>query len=305
MSKREREGLIWILVASAGFAFMPTTVKLIYAYSSFEPLDLAVWRFLLAVPLMRLLILVRERGKTKVESSSVSVRDTLIMGVLFAVAAIAAFVALQSLPGSTYVVLFFTYPALVVLLSLIMGEKIGSRAVLAMVMALIGVALTVPDFATVDAGDLIGVGLALCNALIVAVYYVMARRVLAGVEDVSRASTYIMFGTLLILLLTVPLRGLQIPQNVETVLALVAMGSLGTVLPVFATNLAIQRIGPARASLASTAEPVLAMIVAMALLGEVIVGLQWLGAAMIVGSVIMLQLRPRNKVNLNLAHEAG
>ena len=305
MSKREREGLIWILVSSAGFSFIPTIVKLIYARSVFEPLDLAVWRFLLAVPLMWLLILIRDRGRTKVVSRSVSMRSSLLMGALFAFAALAAFFALQRLPGSTYVVLFFTYPAMVVLLSLIMGEKTGPRALLAMAMALTGVALTVPDFASADAGDLIGIGLALFNALIVAVYYLMARRALAGVEDVSRASTYIMFGTLLILLLLVPLRGLQLPQNAETVVGLFAVASLGTVLPVFAVNLAIQRIGPARASLASTVEPVMAMIVAMALLGEVIVGWQWLGAALIVGSVIILQLRPRNKLNLNLAHEAG
>ena len=305
MSKREREGLIWILASSAGFSFIPTIVKLIYTHSTFEPLDLALWRFLLAVPLMWLLILIRDYGRTKVDSGSVSIRSSLLMGVLFAIAALAAFVALQRLPGSTYIVLFFTYPAMVVLLSFIMGEKTGLRALLAMVMALIGVALTVPDFATADAGDLIGIGLALFNALIVAVYYMLARRALVGVEDVSRASATIMFGTLLILLLMVPLRGLQLPQNTETVFGLVAVASLGTVLPVFAINLAIQRIGPARASLASTVEPVMAMIVAMALLGEVIVGLQWLGAALIVGSVIILQLRPRDKVNLNLAHEAG
>ena len=305
MSKREREGLIWILASSAGFSFIPTIVKLIYAHSTFEPLDLALWRFLLAVPLMWLLILIRDYGRTKVDSGSVSIRSSLLMGVLFAIAALAAFVALQRLPGSTYIVLFFTYPAMVVLLSFIMGEKTGLRALLAMAMALIGVALTVPDFATADAGDLIGIGLALFNALIVAIYYLLARRALAGVEDVSRASATIMFGTLLILLLMVPLRGLQLPQNTETVFGLVAVASLGTVLPVFAINLAIQRIGPARASLASTVEPVMAMIVAMVLLGEVIVGLQWLGAALIVGSVIILQLRPRDKVNLNLAHEAG
>ena len=305
MSKREREGLIWILASSAGFSFIPTIVKLIYTHSTFEPLDLALWRFLLAAPLMWLLILLRDYGRTKVDSGSVSIRSSLLMGVLFAIAALAAFVALQRLPGSTYIVLFFTYPAMVVLLSFIMGEKTGLRALLAMVMALIGVALTVPDFATADAGDLIGIGLALFNALIVAFYYLLARRALAGVEDVSRASATIMFGTLLILLLMVPLRGLQLPQNTETVFGLVAVASLGTVLPVFAINLAIQRIGPARASLASTVEPVMAMIVAMVLLGEVIVGLQWLGAALIVGSVIILQLRPRDKVNLNLAHEAG
>jgi len=50
---------------------------------------------------------------------------------------------------------------------------------------------------------------------------------------------------------------------------------------------------------------VLAMVVAMILLGEVLAPLQWLGAALIVGSVVILQLRAANKVNINVAHEAG
>ena len=305
MSKREREGFLWILLAAAGFAFIPTIVKTVYSNSNFEPLDLALWRFIVAVPLMWLLVKIKDRSRELGGGRSINVRHTLIMGVIFAIAVISAFFALQRLPASTYIVLFYTYPALVVVFSMLLGEVIRPRAWLALALAMIGVGLTVPDFATPGAGDLLGVALALGNSAIVAVYYLMARRVLTGVEDVSRASAYIMIGTLMILLLFVPARGLQLPQNAATVFGIIAIATLGTVLPVFATNLAIQRIGPARASLAGTVEPVLSMIVAMLLLGEVILGVQWLGATLIVISVIILQLRPRNKVNINIAHEAG
>ena len=49
----------------------------------------------------------------------------------------------------------------------------------------------------------------------------------------------------------------------------------------------------------------MSMIVSMLILGEVILGVQWMGAALIVGSVIILQLRPRNRIDLSIAHEAG
>ncbi len=305
MSKRERDGFLWILVAAAGFAFIPTIVKTVYAHSTFEPLDLAVWRFVVAVPLMLLICLLNDRSRGQIGGRNIGFRDALFMGVLFAAAVLCAFLALQRLPGSTYVVLFFTYPAIIVVLSLFLGETIRLRAWLALMMALVGVGLTVPDFATPGAIDLVGVALSLANAAIVAVYYLSARRMLQGVEDISRASAFMMLGTLLVLLLSVPVRGLQTPQNAVTILGLFGIATLGTVLPVFATNIAIQRIGPARASLVSTVEPVLAMIVAMVFLGEIILGVQWLGATLIVGSVIMLQLRPRNKVNISIAHEAG
>ena len=305
MSKQEREGFFWILAAAAGFAFIPTIVKTVYSQSSFEPLDLAVWRFILAVPLIWALVGLRRRSGGPSRGRNISAIGAMFTGLLFAAAVLCAFFALERLPGSTYVVLFFTYPAMIVLLSALLGESITPRAWLALALALVGVGLTVPDFVVPDAVDPVGVFLALVNAAIVAVYYLIARRVLAGVEDISRASAHMMGATLIILLLSVPVRGLQLPQNPATLVGLFCIATLGTVLPVFATNTAIQRIGPARASLISTIEPVLAMIVAMLFLGELIVPLQWLGAALIIGSVVILQLRAKSQVNVNIAHEAG
>ena len=144
----------------------------------------------------------------------------MVIGTLFAVAVLCGFFALQRLPGSTYVVLFFTYPAMIVLLSTLLGEAISPRAWLALALALIGVGLTVPDFVVPNAVDPVGAILALANAAIVAAYYLMARRVLAGVEDISRASAHMMGATLLILLLSLPARGLQMPQNPATLVGL-------------------------------------------------------------------------------------
>ena len=303
MSTREREGILWILLAAAGFSLMPTIVKTVYSHSSLEPLDLAVWRFILAVPLMWILIGLRKPAQQHPQDKGIAPLGALCIGILFAAAVLCAFFALERLPGSTYVVLFFTYPAMIVLLSTFLGEAISPRAWLALALALVGIGLTVPDFISPNAIDPLGALLALANAATVAAYYLLARRLLVGVEDVSRASARMMGATLIILLLAVPARGLQLPQNPATVLGLLSIATLGTVLPVFATNIAIQRIGPARASLVSTIEPVLAMLVAMILLGEVILPPQWLGAALIVGSVVILQLRP--SVKLSIAHEAG
>lgn len=305
MSTREREGFLWILVAAIGFAFIPTIVKTVYKHSTFEPLDLAVWRFILAAPLMWILVGLRQRARGPARARSISPMGSAVIGLLFAAAVLCAFFALERLPGSTYVVLFFTYPAMIVVLSAFLGEAISPRAWLALALALVGVGLTVPDLIVPNAVDPVGAILALANAAIVAGYYLLARRVLAGVEDISRASAHMMGATLLVLLLSLPARGLQLPENPATLAGLFCIATLGTVLPVFATNIAIQRIGPARASLVSTIEPALAMVVAMALLAEVIVPLQWLGAALITGSVVILQLGARDKVNINIAHEAG
>ena len=148
--------------------------------------------------------------------------------------------------------------------------------------------------------------LALLNAAIIAIYYLLTRRALEGVVDVSRASAVMMISTLVIMLMLIPMRGLQLPQNPLTAfLLLIGIGVFGTVLPVIGVNIAVQRIGAAQASLVSTVEPIMSMIISMLILSEVIQSLQWLGAALIVVSVIVLQLRPRNRIDLSIAHEAG
>ena len=305
MSRREREGFIWILLASAGFSIMPTLVKITYQHSTFEPIDIAIWRFLIAAPVMWTVVLYRRRSVAALPKSDAPVIPALLIGIIISAAVLAAFFALERLPASTYIVLLYTYPAMVVLLSALFGERIGYRAWLALTMALTGVFLTVPDFFGVEVGDWFGVALVLANAAIIAIYYMLSKRALNGVVDLSGSSAWMMLGTLLVLLLLIPLRGLQMPQNQQTLATLIAIAALGTVLPVFAVNIAIQQIGAARASLISTVEPPLSMIVSMVVLGEAIFALQWLGAALIVGSVIVLQFRRRDRIDISVAHEAG
>ena len=305
MSSKEREGFIWILLAAAGFSVMPTMVKATYLHSTFEPMDIAIWRFILAVPLMSLLVFVSRRRASKRRKSDVPLKPVFLIGVVISAAVLAAFFCLERLPASTYIVLLYSYPAMVVLLSALLGEKIRFKAWLALAMALSGIVLTVPDFTSLGGGDLPGVALALGNAAIIAVYYILSKRVLNGVTDMSGASAWMMAGALAVLLLLIPIRGLQLPQNSLSLLLLVGIATFGTVLPVFAVNLAIQRIGAAQASLISTVEPPLSMVLAMLILGEAIFAMQWLGAALIIGSVIVLQLRPRNRIDISIAHEAG
>ena len=305
MSRKEREGVLWVLLAAAGFALMPTMVKATYLHSTFAPFDIAIWRFVFAVPMMWGLVFWSRRSDMSARRSDAPVRSMLAVGIVIAAAVLAAFFALERLPGSTYIVLFYSYPAMVVVLSALLGERIRRLAWLALAMALAGIALTVPDLALGESIDSIGVALALMNAAIVAVYYLLAKRTLAGVADVSGASAWMMVGTLAVLLILIPLRGLQMPQNPLALVLLVGIAALGTVLPIFAINLAIQRIGAAQTSLISTVEPILSMVVSMLVLAEVILAVQWLGAALIIGSVVALQLRPRNRLDTSIVREAG
>jgi len=54
-------------------------------------------------------------------------------------------------------------------------------------------------------------------------------------------------------------------------------------------------VGPTPASIVSSVEPLLAMVVALVVLGEAILPVQWLGAVAIVSGVLILQMAPARR----------
>lgn len=290
MANQQRFGYLMILASAAGFAFLPTLTRSIYAVSDFQPFDIAFWRFLFATPVVWILLQfwapARQANRTNLERVKL-----LLSGTLYAGAALTAFVGLELVPASTFVVLFFTYPAMVAVMSVFLGRRLTSVAWISLVLTLIGVALTVPDFSL--GGNVVGIMLAFLNAFIVAVYFLIAERILKG--HAISGSAYIITGTFLVLLLLLPFQGLRVPPNLLTLVYLVALSTVSTVLPIFTMNLGIKLVGPAPASIVSAIEPLLSMMVALIFLGEIILPVQWLGAAAIVAGVIILQAVPTRK----------
>ncbi len=300
MTKNQREGLFWMLAASAGYALLPTLVKTLYNNSNFGAIDVATWRFIFAVPVISMVVFFRHRAHSYQPSQKLPILQELILGAVFCVAVLTAFFALERLPASAYLLLYYTYPAIVLLFSLFLGETVRPKDLLALVLILFGVGLSVPDFSFVGAEDNLGIAFVLACAVSSAIYYLLEKRILEDVEDVSGASAYMMLGTLLTLLLLIPVRGLQLPQNSTTLLSLLGIATVATVLPIFAINLSLQKIGASQASMLSTMDLVLSMIAAVILLGEIVFPIQWLGAALIIGGVIVLELQPRHKINIHI-----
>jgi drug/metabolite transporter (DMT)-like permease len=69
--------------------------------------------------------------------------------------------------------------------------------------------------------------------------------------------------------------------------SVVGLVVIGTVVPIPLLLFGMTRIGPARASIISTLEPISAALCGLAL-GESMTGLQWLGAGLVVGAVVVV-----------------
>ena len=83
--------------------------------------------------------------------------------------------------------------------------------------------------------------------------------------------------------------GFNLPQSQDVWLHLVGLALVSTLLPIFALNIGIQKLGPTRAAIFGTIEPLTTSLLALIFLGEVMQPIQWLGGLVIVVSVILLQ----------------
>jgi drug/metabolite transporter (DMT)-like permease len=291
-----RTGFLLVVFAAALYAILPSILRTIYATSDFKPTDVAIWRYLLAVPMIWAVYMAQRQftadtALVRHKGTPVTLPRLLFLGFLYSLSVLLAFFALERLPVGVFTLLFYTYPSMVAVLSIFTGNSLSRFGWLALVLTLIGAMLTISD---TSGGQIepVGVVLGILHAVSVAVYFMVTGRLLGQSSDAIRNTSWILLGTLGTLLLCIPFFGFQMPPTLQTWLGLFALAGLCTGLPIFALNRGIQKIGPAQAAIAGTIEPVFAMGVALVLLAEPILPLQWVGTAFIIAAVILLQLRP-------------
>lgn len=299
-NRTSREGLLLIVAAAAGYALFPIFTKTIYETTTFEPMDVLKWRFLLAAPIIWLILggLKRNNEEAGTPDKALPRPQLLLMGLLFAFTAGSAFLALDRIPASTFTIIIYTYPAMVALMSLFLGERLSARGWVALALTLVGVALTAPDFSS-GFDDAAGVFFTLLNAVTYAVYIVISGRLLRGHRALARAGAWSISGAALAAGALALFDGLPIPNTLAAWGGLLGLAVCCTVVANLAFYAGMQRLGAARASILSTVEPVMTLILAGLVLGERLEAQQVVGAALILASVILLQLRRGPKAALN------
>ncbi|MGQ9908809.1 MAG: DMT family transporter [Candidatus Flexifilum sp.] len=291
-------GFGYIALSVFGFSMLPVWTNLLLD-AGMPPFSIAVWRFVIVAPVFWIAALVMNSARARVQAQPIRRlprRGLMLLGSLYALSAVTAFFGLSYIPAGTFSVIFYTYPMIVALIGLVLGERLSLWGWIAVILTLIGVALTAPGFADGLRGEnLAGVILALINAAVVALYFVISSRLLRGrvatLGGVMQAVAWTMTGTLIFILAVGAIVGIQTPQSWPEVLYLLALALFSTVMSLFAVNMGIQFAGPTRAAVFGTFEPLLTALMAFLFLRQEMQAIQWLGGVIVVISVVLLQTR--------------
>jgi drug/metabolite transporter (DMT)-like permease len=180
--------------------------------------------------------------------------------------------------------LLYLYPTFVVILSaLFLKKRITRLKMAALGLATLGTALTVNP----QGGQWIGILLALSAAVIYAVYIIVGSVVMQNVSAVQ-SSTVIFASAGAVFGVLAAIQGPSWPTTSSGWLAVGAIALIATVIPVVTFLAGLKRIGPTDASMLSTFEPVVTILLAAFLLGESLQPVTLLGGGLILAAVLLI-----------------
>jgi drug/metabolite transporter (DMT)-like permease len=273
-------GLLLIAISTVSYSAMPIFGKLAYA-SGLRPVSLLAWRFALALLLLQAMSL---RGGERP-----SRRQRLVLwglGGVFIVNSYSYFAALERAPAATVSLIVYTYPVLVTLLSAAVGlERLTVRALTAAVMAAAGAGLAGGSAPGGFRGA--GVWLAFASAVGYASYIILGSRFASGVGTETAARHVAQACTAVYVPLAAAQGELVMPRSAVGWVAVLGIGLVCTVVAIRAFLAGLERLGPARAAVASSLEVPITLILAMVFLDEAVVFRQWGGGLFILGAVVL------------------
>ncbi len=260
-----------------------------------QPLPLLAWRFLIAALLLGGTMAIRRPSALKVPISDIG-RFAALAVTGYGFASICFFFALLYASASVVAVLLYTYPAMVAIVSWILGlQRPNLRQVLAIAVTFAGVVLVLDPFEPGVTVSMTGLLLGLGAAAGYTSFNLLSARWLPG-----RSRLVIMaytFGIASVFVAAVTLLAGQSlspaawePQVWALLAAIVVMPTFGAVVLYLE---GIRGLGPSQAAIISTLEPLFTIALAAVVLDERLRPIQWAGAVLVVIGIVFAEIAAR------------
>ncbi|WP_432877777.1 DMT family transporter [Kribbella sp. CA-245084] len=201
------------------------------------------------------------------------------------------FSALARLDASLVALILYLYPILVMVAALALRrERASRRRVWALATALVGIGLVLSG-ALSGQFDVLGVLLALGAPIVYTGYILVGDSLTADVPPLALTALVCTgaFGTFLVLGL---FRGVDLDFAPIGWLWLAAVALISTVAAILLFFAGMARVGPSVASILSIFEPVVTVGAAAVVFGEQLSATQWIGGALVLSAVLIVQWRP-------------
>lgn len=273
-------GIFLVIISAAAFATLPIFSRFAYA-DGVDVLTLMALRFSLSAVIMLGLVVIRHE---RLPRGGVLARLVGMGALGYVGQAFAYLTALKFASPGLVALLLYLYPVFVALLTAIwLHERLGSLKIAALGIALVGLGLTVGP----GGGRPVGILLAISAAMIYSVYILVGTKVMQQVSAIQSSAVIFLSAGLTSTLLML-LNGVHLPASLGGWAVMGGIVLVATVLPVVTFLAGLSHIGPTNASMLSTLEPAVTVLLAALWLGELLKPVTLVGGGLILLAVLLV-----------------
>lgn len=280
-------------LGAIGFSFKAILVKLSYPYGV-DAVTLLALRMLFSLPCFAL---VAWREARRADVLPMTRGDLVRVGgfgiVGYYLASYLDFVGLQSISAGLERLILYTYPTLVLLISLVLyRRRISGREYVALALCYGGIAAVFAHDLHAGADQrsvLTGGAWVFASSLAYAVYLIGSGQMVGRIGAARFTAHAMIWASAVVLLQFViarPLSALVLPWQVYGLS--LAMALFSTVLPTFMVSAAVKRIGSGPVSLIGSIGPIATIFLGALMLDESLSLIQLGGAALVLAGVLLV-----------------
>jgi drug/metabolite transporter (DMT)-like permease len=217
-----------------------------------------------------------------------------VLGLCYMLQSTCFFQSVRYISPALTTLILYSYPMLVALLSVVVDrEQLTRRTIGALLLSVIGAAFIVGAGGPLNST---GALLALGAAVIYSCYIVIGNRVIRQLPPLTATAHVAWWASLTFLLTGLAGRSLDFGFPVTAWPAVIGLALISTVLAMVAFFAGLERIGSTRASILSTAEPLLTAVLSAVILQQPLTLVQGVGGlAIVTGGLLAVLPQPAKR----------
>jgi drug/metabolite transporter (DMT)-like permease len=200
------------------------------------------------------------------------------------------FSTIERLPISVASILLYLSPFFVIILSaLLLKEKISLRKIIASIIAFLGIVLVIRPSQIKDL-DILGVTLGFMSAITFSLYSVLGKKLNNRYQSLTVVSNSFGLGFLGLLIYSIVTKKISLQYSTTAWIYVIILGIGPTLTAFILYNSGLKKIKASEASIISTLEPIVAVLLGTVILKENLLLLQIIGILLVLAGIVVISL---------------
>jgi len=292
MNNSNIKGILLVSIGAASYGILATLVGLAYK-EGFSTTEVVTSQYLIGLAVIGLLVMFnpKARQKTLAPSGSYLPLKLMLGGCTFGLTGFFYYLSVIYIPVSVAVVLLMQAIWMGIIAEAILTRKMPDiYKSLAVIMVLAGTLMATNAIANMDRLDVRGILWGLAAALMYTIMLLVSNRIALTMHPHKKSFWLLLGGVITVLIVG----WLNMPPHYDISVFWkwgLPLALFGTILPPILFNMGMPKTGVGLGSILISIEIPISVCMAYFLLNEEVIALQWIGIAIIIASVILINIK--------------